>query len=274
MERAMNPSLNMECCFGNTHRCRPTMWSFIRWRYHFLGFALAHPDDLSVAIDSVSQRTEPTDGPWAVVLPSGQPSHWVWQGSAPVAFSVLIPTAVLEDHAESIGVQPAQLGLSTTLAVKDKRLIEIGTRFCRSVLGIDGSRLQQFDLINDFCRHLLNHYTLPIPTHRFLNPDRKRTVLTFINEHLHRPITLQEIGKETPWTTPHFSRIFKEAIGVTPYKFVLRQRLRLAQRKLLAESNLSIDEIAAACGFIDRQHFTRHFKARYERTPADFRRRA
>lgn len=73
-------------------------------------------------------------------------------------------------------------------------MIEIGASFCRCALGIDVSRRQQFDPIRDFRLHLFNHYASPIPTHRFLIPDRKQAVLTFTKHHLHRPITMQEIG--------------------------------------------------------------------------------
>ena len=50
--------------------------------------------------------------------------------------------------------------------------------------------------------------------------------------------------------------------------------MRLAQaRKLLAETNQPVAEIAVACGYVDIAHFSRQFHARVGGAPGGYRRR-
>jgi AraC-like DNA-binding protein len=51
---------------------------------------------------------------------------------------------------------------------------------------------------------------------------------------------------------------FKQTIGETPYRWLLRQRAKVA-KKMLAGSEKSIAEITIAGGFADQSHLTRVF---------------
>ncbi|MFW5844591.1 MAG: helix-turn-helix domain-containing protein [Planctomycetota bacterium] len=64
---------------------------------------------------------------------------------------------------------------------------------------------------------------------------------------------------------------FRRVCDQTPARFVLRQRLRLAERRL-CETDQAIDVIAASCGFADRYHLAHRFSAVYGRGPATYRR--
>jgi AraC-like DNA-binding protein len=55
-----------------------------------------------------------------------------------------------------------------------------------------------------------------------------------------------------------YARLFKEQTGYSPRKYLLRMRTEKACN-LLHHSDLSIDQIASACGFSDRYYFTRIF---------------
>jgi AraC-like DNA-binding protein len=56
----------------------------------------------------------------------------------------------------------------------------------------------------------------------------------------------------------HFFRAFRETTGVTPYQWLLNQRIDHA-RRLLRTTDLPLAEIALHCGFSDQSHFTRVF---------------
>ncbi|MDT1063611.1 AraC family transcriptional regulator [Paracoccus sp. CPCC 101403] len=70
-----------------------------------------------------------------------------------------------------------------------------------------------------------------------------------------------------------FFRAFRDSTGVTPYQWVLNQRIDHA-RRLLATTDLSLVEIALTCGFSDQSHFTRVFGRIEGASPGRWRERA
>ncbi len=68
-----------------------------------------------------------------------------------------------------------------------------------------------------------------------------------------------------------YARLFKEQTGYSPRKYLLRMRVEKACN-LLHHSELSIEQIASACGFSDRYYFTRVFSRTMLASPGEYRR--
>lgn len=68
-------------------------------------------------------------------------------------------------------------------------------------------------------------------------------------------------------------RRFLAAVGWSPYEEILQTRMNRA-RRLLLDTNLSVKEIAAACGFTEPRHFTIRFRRMCGITATAFRERA
>jgi AraC-like DNA-binding protein len=68
----------------------------------------------------------------------------------------------------------------------------------------------------------------------------------------------------------HFARGFKQSAGMTPHYYLTQKRVERAQ-DMLANSELSLSEIAYAVGFSDQSHLTRHFRQMLGVTPRQFR---
>lgn len=66
-------------------------------------------------------------------------------------------------------------------------------------------------------------------------------------------------------------RRFGEQVGQTPGQWILEQRLALA-RRLLEETPLTVDAVAARCGLGSDLNLRRHFQRRLSTTPAAYRR--
>jgi len=91
---------------------------------------------------------------------------------------------------------------------------------------------------------------------------------------------LQESYQETPGLTQlagiagvhpvHLSREFHRHFNMTVGEFVRKRRIEHAS-ELLSKSDLSLAEIASACGFSDQSHFCALFKKHSGLTPANFR---
>ncbi|MEN8230819.1 MAG: helix-turn-helix transcriptional regulator [Bacteroidota bacterium] len=68
-----------------------------------------------------------------------------------------------------------------------------------------------------------------------------------------------------------YARLFKEQTGYPPRKYLLRMRIEKACNQL-HHSDLTIDQIASACGFSDRYYFTRIFSRTMHVSPGMYRR--
>ncbi|MCZ9336343.1 helix-turn-helix transcriptional regulator, partial [Streptomyces sp. TRM76130] len=69
-----------------------------------------------------------------------------------------------------------------------------------------------------------------------------------MRERLADPLTVADLAAEARLSTYHFIRVFREATGETPHRYLTR--LRVAQaRRLLTDTGDSVDRIAARCGF-------------------------
>lgn len=91
-----------------------------------------------------------------------------------------------------------------------------------------------------------------------------------IQENYDKDITVDAIAKTASFSKYYFMRIFKNLTGLNPYEYLINYRMN-ASKKLLIETNLSINEIAAKCGFSDSNHYIRAFKRTIDTTPLKFR---
>ncbi|MFF3062651.1 helix-turn-helix domain-containing protein [Streptomyces sp. NPDC057909] len=68
-----------------------------------------------------------------------------------------------------------------------------------------------------------------------------------------------------------FARRFTQATGTTPLRWLLTQRLLLAQ-ELLEDSDEPIENVAARCGFGSAVSLRQHFQRQLRTSPSDYRR--
>ena len=84
--------------------------------------------------------------------------------------------------------------------------------------------------------------------------------LDWLEQHLDQTVTVEDLAIRSAMSPRTFARRFVAATGTTPYQWIVRQRVQLAQR-LLEVSDLSIETVAQKSGFCTagnlRKHFTR-----------------
>ncbi|MBH5402529.1 helix-turn-helix transcriptional regulator [Bradyrhizobium sp. CNPSo 4010] len=86
-------------------------------------------------------------------------------------------------------------------------------------------------------------------------------------------LPLQAIAAELGLSVSHFSRAFRAATGLPPYRWLLHHRVRTAKR-LMREHGPSLSEVAISAGFANQSHFTRVFSAIVGVSPGAWRRDA
>jgi transcriptional regulator GlxA family with amidase domain len=95
--------------------------------------------------------------------------------------------------------------------------------------------------------------------------------LVWMQEHLNEALTVDELARRALMSRRTFQRHFEAATGTTPYRWLLRGRIELAQR-LLETSDLAVDAVAEASGFVGAANLRKHFAAILRTSPQAYRR--
>jgi transcriptional regulator GlxA family with amidase domain len=89
-------------------------------------------------------------------------------------------------------------------------------------------------------------------------------------ERLHQPITVEEMARHANASVRHFTRRFHAELGTTPFRWLLGERVRFAQR-LLEQTDLPVQRIAERAGFGSAMALRRHFGEAVGTTPLAYR---
>jgi len=83
-------------------------------------------------------------------------------------------------------------------------------------------------------------------------------------------VALRFVASEVGMSYFHFSRAFKQSLGMTPTGYIVARRIERAKR-LMQETDFPISEIALRSGFSSQSHFTTSFRRLAGVTPRSFR---
>ncbi|KAA9016980.1 AraC family transcriptional regulator [Niallia endozanthoxylica] len=97
-----------------------------------------------------------------------------------------------------------------------------------------------------------------------------RSAIKYLESHYQDQITLTDLAKCANLSPFHFSRVFKKHMNCSPYQYLISYRINNA-KKLLHNTNLSVQEISFACGFNSVPHFIKIFKQHTNVSPKKFR---
>ncbi|HAA31317.1 MAG TPA: AraC family transcriptional regulator [Cyanobacteria bacterium UBA8553] len=137
-----------------------------------------------------------------------------------------------------------------------------------------GSRVYAESLFNALSVHLVRHYCASgqnvLTDPGSLPQDKLRYAVEYIHENLEKDLTLSEIAVAVGMSPYHFTRSFKQAIGLPPHQYLIKCRIEKA-KILLAKTDLAIAEIAYRVGFASQSHFTTLFGKHTKTTPKAYR---
>jgi AraC family transcriptional activator FtrA len=134
---------------------------------------------------------------------------------------------------------------------------EVATRLARDLvvpLHRDGGQAQFIDT------------PLPVLGDRHLFAD----TLAWLQAHLDQAVTVQDLAGRAAMSPRTFARRFLASTGATPYQWIVRERIRLAQR-LLETTDLPIDAIAARTGLRTAGNLRKHFTRAVRTSPHAYR---
>ena len=197
---------------------------------------------------------EPTTGGIAI-LPAGVDASVGSNIAADVMVVAVKPGRLALAAADDMAVE-AQL--RERISGNDRTLLEIARRLAKeSATGhVSGLRLWN-DTANDFINRLvLAHTRVPDASPRGrLGLDALRKIRDYVHAHLSEPIEVNDLASLAGRSPFHFTRIFAQSIGVTPYRYVVHLRLQAAIDR--SRSGMSLAQVAADTGFSDQSHLSR-----------------
>jgi AraC-like DNA-binding protein len=103
-----------------------------------------------------------------------------------------------------------------------------------------------------------------------LSRERLKRVRDYIETHLDDRLTLTDLAGVACLSPYHFSRSFKQAVGVGPQRYVMQRRLERA-KTLMRRTNQPLASIAQEAGFVDQSHLTSMFRRETGVTPGRYR---
>jgi AraC family transcriptional regulator len=205
-----------------------------------------------------------------LVVPPDTASRWEVDGDRRLLLLV-IPSATIRNILG--GACPASLSDSlaplTAATWEDSFIAALMTRLWSGILGAgETDRLLADGAMTAAVAHLLQRSGAEAPPVRAiaLSPHRRRRVTAFMEAHLQDDLGLGDLAAVAGMSIRHFARAFRQEMGVTPHRWLMRLRLERAER-LLERSDLSLAEVAAACGFASQSHLTKNFRQATLLTP-------
>ena len=84
--------------------------------------------------------------------------------------------------------------------------------------------------------------------------------------NISEPLPLAELARHVRLSVRHVERLFRQHLGRSPARYYLDLRLDRA-RHLLFQSNMSVVEVAVACGFVSASHFSKCYRELFGRSP-------
>jgi AraC family transcriptional regulator len=103
-----------------------------------------------------------------------------------------------------------------------------------------------------------------------LSPLLLEKVVAYIGDHIGKSVSLADLARVASTSPFHFSRLFKNATGMSPHAFVLSRRTTIACQ-FLEEGEDSLAAIATKSGFSSQSHMGRAFKKMLKVSPAAYR---
>ncbi|BAU15318.1 transcriptional regulator, AraC family [Leptolyngbya sp. NIES-3755] len=198
------------------------------------------------------------------IVPAGHPFFWQWQRADHYVRIQINPDCFKELAQVETDLNVDRLELLPKFRVRHLQVEQISLMLLDELKneGLAGQRYVD-SLANALMIQLLRHFSATEPQTELceggLSDRQLLQIADYVNEHLAQEIKIFELAELTRMSHFHFSRLFKQAIGVSPHQYVIEQRVERAKH-LLKRSQLPIMEIAMLCGFSSHSHLGKCFR--------------
>ena len=107
---------------------------------------------------------------------------------------------------------------------------------------------------------------LSVPTRIGVRHPKLSKVIQMMEINIEEPISPSILAKDVGMSTRQLERLFRRYLDRSPKRYYMELRLQKA-RNLLMQTDMSVINVALACGFASPSHFSKCYRAHYETTP-------
>jgi transcriptional regulator GlxA family with amidase domain len=115
-------------------------------------------------------------------------------------------------------------------------------------------------------RHHSENQRLSLPARIGARHPKLVAIVERMEESLEEPLSPSVLAKEAGLSTRQLERLFRRYLDRSPKRYYLELRLKKA-RSLLLQTDMSVINVALACGFSSPSHFSKCYRGHYGRTP-------
>lgn len=256
--------------------------------FHATESAIAHPSLIYhlTRPTEVTRRIEGTKGEKALIgprriclTPGDANTSWHHSGH-PEILQVYLRRSIYESAVSEIyGCDTASAELVPRFAISDPLLEQLAIAIVNALRDGTSEDGLYIDAISHMmAAHLARaHSTRSRPMRvipaKPISGWKMRRLVDYIEDNLEGDLSLHALAAEVEISPLYLARAFRAAVGQSPHQYVLTRRIERA-RELLRNTDLSVVDVALACGFSSQSHLAHWFVRQVGVAPAAYRRQA
>ena len=107
---------------------------------------------------------------------------------------------------------------------------------------------------------------LSIPTRIGVRHPKLSRVIQMMEQNIEEPISPAILARDVGMSTRQLERLFRRYLSRSPKRYYMELRLQKA-RNLLMQTDMTVINVALACGFASPSHFSKCYRSHYNTTP-------
>ncbi len=120
--------------------------------------------------------------------------------------------------------------------------------------------------MHDRIRDRHDRQRMSLPARLGVRHPKLLAVIELMEQNLEEPLTRTQLAQSAGLSTRQLERLFRKYLVRSPARYYLELRLDRA-RLLLLQTNMSVIDVALACGFVSASHFSKCYRDFFGRTP-------
>jgi AraC family transcriptional regulator len=216
------------------------------------------------------------------VIPAFLSHQSNWDREVEFSVIAICPTLLIQATQEWM---PREIELIPQISIDDPIIQQLALALKLEIqTGCLSGRLYGESLGTALASRLAANYAVSKPLLGFksngLSPSQLERVIDYMKANLTQDISILDLARLVSMSESHFSRSFKQSVGISPYQYLMQQRVERAKQLLEkrfsrgeAPPTVSISTIALDCGFANQTHLTKVFRQMTGMTPKAYQKR-
>jgi AraC family transcriptional regulator len=209
------------------------------------------------------------------IYPNFEYSRWRWDSSHSTSLFFLPYSRLKKIMMNCVGEPYGHPALIPGVSRSDHKLRKL-LQLISAELVSESSNGEDYvgALVDATLIHLAKNYIAERDTisgdNCFLSSQQLAKIKKFVTDNVDTPISVADMAEVAGAKLFEFPKAFRSTVGITPYQYVIRERVNWAEH-LLGTTDLSLAELSYIAGFSSQSHFTRTFRQQIGVTPQIYR---